>query len=366
MNYLRSVVGAVTALVVFGLSLATSLATPSQDVVLSGRLLTESNSRGGLAVRLHCPRVQGQTRATRSGHFAVRLTRPSDDGFMSAPSAPNRRGRNDTLPFQSLRNSLECTLEVLDSGVVLKQFRLAIPPRAQTIDIGDLEVPTQVGPAPGHGPTVHWSSLTAPAEALSAFEQVRYELDKSQPDLKDAKRLLKRALRLDPEMAEAWELLGIVEFAGGSDGSARSDFEKVLALDDTSCKTYTFLAQLDMREQKWQAALEHCERALEIDPNWPQAEYLKAFAAYNLGDFDAARLASRRVHTSGEGGRFADLAVVDALLLAREGRTAEASALLRSFLEENPGYRKRPALEDQLAMWEDSTDGEARECPKKH
>ena len=52
--------------------------------------------------------------------------------------------------------------------------------------------------------------------------------------------------------------------------------------------------------------------------------------------------------------RFADIVVVEALLLAQEGKASEAATLVRSFLKQNPGYSHRSALEHQLEAWYES------------
>ncbi len=93
------------------------------------------------------------------------------------------------------------------------------------------------------------------------------------------------------------------------------------------------------------------EKALHLDPEMKEAWYLKAFAAMSTGNFEAAREASERVHSSNDRGRFPNIAVVDALLLAQDGKVVEAASLLRSFLSRNPGYENRAAVEKQIDIW---------------
>jgi hypothetical protein len=354
MDYLRGGLRTLAALTIIGFNVAPSVAIQAQDLVLSGRLVNGPAGGGSMAVRLRCPGFQTETWATGSGFFTLRMPRPTEDGLLSSSPPSDHNFDDDFFSAHQLRGSTDCTLEVLASGAVLTRFRIAVPQGLQHVEIGDLELPDLAGRGPGNRPTVHWTSLSAPPEASAACREARQELDKDRPDLVRADRLLRTALRLHPKMAEAWELLGIVEDAAGDSGSARSDFEKSLELNADSYETYTFLAQLDAREKKWKEAFERCNSALAVEPTCLRAQYLRAFAAYNLGDFDTARISCRRVRASGEEDRFADIAVVEALLLAQEGKTVEASSILQFFLEHNPGYEYRSALKDQLAIWASS------------
>lgn len=354
MDYLRSALTILAGFAAAGSNLPTAVAAPVQELVLTGRLQTEPGNGGGLAVRLRCPGFQTETRATGYGYFTIRMPRPSDTAFSSGFASPDRGHEDDSFSAHHVAGSMDCTLEVFERNVLLTRFQLAVPPQSQHIDLGDLGLPDPVGPAPGGRPTVHWSSLAAPPEASTACRQARRELKKNRPDLARANRFLEEALRLDPKMAEAWGLLGLVEEAKGDTGSARSDFEKALKLDGGSSEVHTFLAQLEIREQNWRKALEQCNSALETEPAGLQAQYLRAFAAYNLGNFVAARDASRRIRTSGQKDRFPDIVVVEGLLLAQEGKTAEASSVLRAFLEQYPDYRNRSALEYRLRIWREA------------
>lgn len=358
MDYLRWTWIITVGLAISGSNIGPCLAVPAQELVLSGRLLGGTGSSGPMAVRLRCQDFQTETRTTGSGLFTVRIPRRSYNGASTVPAISSRGGfAHDPSSMDTLRGSLECTLEVVDRHTVLTRLELSVPEQSRRVDLGDLALPDRVDHTPGARFTVSWRSLTAAPEASAACAEARKELSRSQPDLARAHELLDRALRIDPDIPEGWGLLGIVEAAQGNSGVARSDFEKALELDASSPEVHTFLAQLDMREQKWREALEHCDSALKIEPGRLQAEYIRAFAAYNLGDFETARTASRRVRTGRESSRFADILVVDALLLAQEGKTQEAAAMFRSFLDQHPDYANRAAIEHQLALWEKSESG---------
>ncbi len=352
MDYRHTAFTIVAGLTVAWLGTGSGPAMPTQDQVLTGRVLDASGSERRMAVRLRCPGFQTQTWATESGLFSIRIPGLSDPRPWPASPSVDREPGAASFRGSRTAGTLDCTLQILTSRVSTAQFELAIPRSPSRIDLGELEVSKPAGTASDRRATIHWSSLAAPGNARAAFDEARRELSRGQPDLARADRFLEEALRLSPKMAEAWKLLGIVEDRRGHSDSARSAFETALRLDSASYESHTFLAGLDMREQKWREALEHCKRALEIEPNWLRAYYLEAFAACNLGDFEAAKAASRRVHARTEETRYADIAVVDSLLLAAEGKTTEAASLLRRFIARHPAYRDRSALEQQLRIWE--------------
>jgi adenylate cyclase len=112
-----------------------------------------------------------------------------------------------------------------------------------------------------------WSSGTENLEAWECFRLARNLMDAYRTeDLPEVKRLLQRAIDLDPEYASAWDMLSGVYFHIEED--ARYSEEE--------------------RKQAFQSARDCAERALECDPACASAYGMLGFYYLNLKEFDEA------------------------------------------------------------------------------
>jgi TolB-like protein len=123
--------------------------------------------------------------------------------------------------------------------------------------------------------------LTKPTENLAAYEYVlrgREFLSHVTRDKNDeAAALFQRAIDLDPNYAAAYAALGgshfeavvsgWTEFRQEELGQAETLAQKALALDPTTTSAYRLLAINSMYKRRYDLALGHIDRALEINPS---------------------------------------------------------------------------------------------------
>ena len=86
-------------------------------------------------------------------------------------------------------------------------------------------------------------------------------------DVEDTLMLVRRALDLDPNHADAYNLLGAIRGTAGDLGAAREAFRTSLRLDPRDVVTYINLAQLELAAGQRQAAAGLFAEALSLDPN---------------------------------------------------------------------------------------------------
>jgi hydroxyacylglutathione hydrolase len=138
------------------------------------------------------------------------------------------------------------------------------------------------------------NSLAAPKNASSALDKAREHIAKQQ--VEDAEKELRKAIRLYPKYAEAWQELGGVLQIQKKNAEARKAYLESAACDAQYSKPYLSLARLSAIEKNWQDALQNSEMFLKLDPSTSaQAYYYSAVAHYNLDHIDKAFDHAQRV-----------------------------------------------------------------------
>jgi adenylate cyclase len=124
-------------------------------------------------------------------------------------------------------------------------------------------------------------ALAKPTSSLAAYEYVLRGRDSfshaTRDDNDQASELFQRAIDLDPNYAEAYAALGGAHYEAVISGwsqfredeleHAKALAQKALALDPTTTRAYRLLADIDLFRKRYDLALEHLDRALEINPS---------------------------------------------------------------------------------------------------
>jgi tetratricopeptide (TPR) repeat protein len=104
--------------------------------------------------------------------------------------------------------------------------------------------------------------------------------------------LLKQAILLEPKRAEAHAMLGIAYANKYDDEEAIESFTKAIELAPYCKEAYYLRANLlATRYLNYKAALEDCQRVLELDPHFVDACGLKVFLHIGLDDKEEAERA---------------------------------------------------------------------------
>ena len=161
-------------------------------------------------------------------------------------------------------------------------------------------------------------------------------------ETEEAERHLRQATRIAPQMPRTWEMLARFHQRRGMPQKAKEPMERLVELLPEHAGYRTDLGTLMLMSGDWQSGVAHLEKALESEPDQPQA--LQNLTRFLLGrgtDRERALELARRLteaHPDGAShdllawASFANGRLEDAILAAREANRLEPA---------NPVYHKR-------------------------
>ena len=104
------------------------------------------------------------------------------------------------------------------------------------------------------------------------------------PTLDQARDVLQEAVKLQPNSATAHYLLGVVHYRSSRDEEAEPILKRALEIGDRG-PARLVLANLYIRQHKWESALEHLDAYLKANPkspDRPQIEGIRARVVQNM------------------------------------------------------------------------------------
>jgi tetratricopeptide (TPR) repeat protein len=179
-------------------------------------------------------------------------------------------------------------------------------------------------------------------------------------ELGEAVAAQQKAVELAPGSAETRYNLASTLYRAGKLDEAIAEFRRVAAMTPEFADTWSYLGNLLLEKGDLAGSVAAQRRALAIEPHRGVHLYnlaralcqakLNAEASAVLDSLDAVR---DPLYTAQ--GR-----IIRATVLANTGHTAEAAALVRVYLRDNPGASRRPQLEELLREWEKEAPSTAR------
>ena len=161
----------------------------------------------------------------------------------------------------------------------------------------------------------------------------------------EALKFFRQAIAIDADYAPAWNATAYTEFRRGSNGyerstdafrSAEQSARRAIELDPNLADAYATLATMQMLRFDWKGATEARARALQLDPGNSNALQNRAVQTLITGSHEDAiaqiEVALNRDPLNVLNRRYA------ARLFLYTGRLDEAERLLRSILAVNPNY----------------------------
>jgi tetratricopeptide (TPR) repeat protein len=133
------------------------------------------------------------------------------------------------------------------------------------------------------------SSFMPIGEALMYAERCRGE-----GRLLEAESLCRRVLEVQPNLPEAWHLLGVVAHQGGRLGEAIEHVQRAVRLAPQVALFHANLGEMLRLAGRPKLAAAAARRAIEIDPKMPTALSNLGVALYELKEYEEAARAQRR------------------------------------------------------------------------
>ena len=202
-------------------------------------------------------------------------------------------------------------------------------------------------PAPGGASAATPSSNK---DAMKDYDKARSDWLRNNPN--GAEHNLQKAVKADPQFAEAWYQLGKIQQMK-NESDALGSFQKAVAADPKFVPPYEHIAELTGLQKKWQDVVDATSTALKLDPvGTPQLWYFDAVGNYNLGKTDVAEASARKSIAMDPQHLAPNTEQLLAVILANKGEYAEALAHLKNSLTYMKPGPNTEIIKQQIAQLE--------------
>jgi Tfp pilus assembly protein PilF len=330
----------------------------AQPIFISGSVALEGGSALAepVAIERLCngiTRREGYT--DNKGKFSFQLgTTPA---FQSASdndvqTQPNALPRTSTFP-SAIRRPLDLTgCEFRASHPGYQSTSVMIRTTGQAVQFYEIGTIFLKPMGSVKGSTISMTSMAAPKDASQAFEKAAraYENEK----LSDAERELSKAVRIYPQYAAAWSLLGDIHQQHGQLAQAREEYMHALAADPQYVNPSFGMALVSMQEKKWQDAVQFTGQVIQLNAfAFPNAYFYNAVANYNLKKFEVAEESARRFKSLDADHRHPDVYLLLSNILQRREDYEGAAQQIREYLAAVPGSKDAERLTAQIKQLEE-------------
>ncbi len=201
------------------------------------------------------------------------------------------------------------------------------------------------------GTTISVTTLQAPKGARKAYDKGREALRKE--EIADAQKEFEKAVSAYPHFAAAWCELGLIQEKANHPGEAKKYYGQAIASDAKLVTPYLHLAQLAVRERKWQEAADTSGQAIKLDPvDFPEAFFYNAVASYKLQRLDDAETSARQTQKLDAAHRWPMADRLLGAILYGKKNYAGAAEQLRNYLTFAPDATDAGEVRTQLAELE--------------
>jgi tetratricopeptide (TPR) repeat protein len=184
-------------------------------------------------------------------------------------------------------------------------------------------------------PTVSIARLGVPGKAMHEFQKACGDFKDGK--LKSAEGHARQAVKLYPDYAAAWVLLGQILHAGHQDQEAVNACQSGKSADPKYAPPYICLAGFAASANDWDEAYSLANEALRLDPATDPYAYLyTATAEFHLKHMDQAELYAKSAEKLDKWHRVPEIHILLAQIYGVEGNRQEEAVELRKFLKNSP------------------------------
>ena len=183
------------------------------------------------------------------------------------------------------------------------------------------------------------TSAFVSAADLAVPNRARKELDKSNElirhhELQQAVEKLKKAIRIYPQYALAYNNLGVLYSQLNDRAQENEALQKAISLNPRFSLAYVNLGRMNMKRSDYRAAEEDFNKALSVNANDAVTLILLAYSEFMDKSFEASIATSRQAHALDTPHAFAHRVAARAFEEQKQGGNAIAE--LEMFLKEEP------------------------------
>jgi Tfp pilus assembly protein PilF len=326
----------------------------AQPVFISGKVMLEGG--GTLAEPVAIERICNGTvhregYSDAKGQFGFQLgTNISfqDASETDARTTANSQPRSASNSGRTPTNLTGCEFRAVLAGYQSTVAALRTSGETWQFDIGTI-VLKRLGDA--KGTTISMTSMAAPKDAMRAYEKAEKEMS-AKPD--DAEKSLNKAVKIYPQFAAAWTLLGDLHRQNNQFDTARADYAQAVAADSQFVNPTYGLAMVAMQEKKWDEAIQLTDQVVKLNAfAFPLAYFFSAAANYNALKFDAAEESAKKFKALDTQHSHPDVCILLSHVYSRKEDYVGAAREIRDYLTAAPNSPEAENLRVEAKHYED-------------
>jgi tetratricopeptide (TPR) repeat protein len=335
-----------------------------QPTFISGRVLVEGG--GALAEPVAIERIcNGVTRREGytdfKGQFEFQMG--SNLGFQDA--SENDPSSTPGSPIKTSGPSLGsrpmdltgCEFRAVFAGFQSSTVMLRTNGDNWQIDLGTIFL-KRMGDA--KGTTISVTSMAAPKEAQSAYEKAQKAALRDK--IPEAEKELNKAVRIYPQFASAWTLLGEIHRQHNQFDLARTEYLQAQAADPQFVNPTYGLVMIAMQEKKWDEAIRLSDQVAKLNAfAFPLAYFFNAAANYNAQNFDAAEESGRKFKTLDTGHSHPEVCLLLSYILSRKQDYTGAAQQIQDYLVLVPDGPNTESLKVEAKRLQDLSPSAAKQ-----
>ncbi len=278
----------------------------------------------------------------------------SENDARVAPNSQSRSGNNNgQRPLDLNGCELRAVLAGYQSSVVIL--------RTAGGDTWPNEVGTiflkRIGNAPGT--TISVTSIAAPKDAMRAYEKAQ-KIKTEKPA--EAEKELNKAVKVYPQFAAAWTLLGDIHRERNEFDAARTEYAQAIAADPQFVNPSYGLTMIAAQEKKWDDAIRLSDQVIKLNSAaYPLVYFLNAAANYNLQKFEAAEESAKKFKALDTQHSHPDVCLLLSYVLSAKQDYAGAAREIRDYLAISPNSPDAESLQKEAKRFEDLSVSAKRE-----
>lgn len=326
-----------------------------QPLFISGKVLVDGGGTPPEPVVIErvcngVARRQGYTDG--KGTFQFQLDQ--NVGFQDASENSSMSGNDSPSTNQAL-DALKtkyqgCEIRAVLPGFLSSAVSLRLQGSSWQYDLGTIFLKRMENVS---GTTISMTTLNAPSDAKHAYEKGRKAFDENK--FADAEKELQKAVKIYPNLAAAWSLLGDIHQQQKQLDQAVKDYQQALTADPHFVNPSFGLALVAMQEKRWQDATQFTDQVLKMNAAaFPSAYFYSAVASYNLGKLDVALENAKRFKALDTEHHHPDVCLLLGQIFIKNSDYSSAAQEMRDYLTLAPNANNAEEVRATLKRLEDA------------
>jgi len=315
-----------------------TLDVTSQPTFLSGKVLFEGGGAPSEPVvieRICNGTVRREGYTDSNGHFQFQVGQnpgfhdASESNSTLTPDRPNVARQAPEMRRLQLQN---CELRGVLAGFQSSTVPIRSDANSWQIEVGAIFLKRMENVS---GATISLTTMSAPRDARAAYEKAQKEFAKNKPA--EAEKELEKAVRIYPNFAAAWCLLGDVHVRQSRFEDAMKEFTQSVTIDPQFVNPNFGLAVIAVQEKRWPDAAKWSGQVIKLNAfAFPSAYFYNAVANYYLERLDAAEESGRKFKAIDADHRHPDISLLLGDIRLRKNDYNGAATELREYLTAVP------------------------------